>query len=386
MSRKDKGKKAIYLINTFLYLAHFHDRLLRLNSISLVQFKNYLHRSFAFHSRIVGISGRNGVGKTNLLDAIYYLCFTKSYFSRSDATNVQNGSQGFRIEGNMDRQDKPYDIVCILRETGRKEFLLNGEPYEKFAHHVGRFPCVFIAPDDVRIITEGSEERRRFVDAILSQLDAEYLQRLINYNKLVQQRNSYLKSLADTRTTDTGLLDVYDSQLVTDGNYIFERRKVFLLDCIRSVKDFYRKISDSEESVEITYDSQLLKAPFADWLRMQRDRDMALQRTTAGVHKDDLQMMLNGQPFRNIASQGQRKSLLFALKLAEFTLLKENKGFAPLLLLDDIFEKLDEHRMHNLLDWVCVRNEGQIFLTDTHGSRIADHFEKLEVPYQLIQL
>ena len=174
--------------------------------------------------------------------------------------------------------------------------------------------------------------------------------------------------------------------MVTDGNYMFERRKVFLLDCIRWVKDFYRKISDSEESVEITYDSQLLRAPFADWLRMQRDRDMALQRTTAGVHKDDLQMMLNGQPFRNIASQGQRKSLLFALKLAEFTLLKENKGFAPLLLLDDIFEKLDEHRMHNLLDWVCVRNEGQIFLTDTHGSRIADHFEKLEVPYQLIQL
>jgi DNA replication and repair protein RecF len=360
--------------------------LLRLNSISLVQFKNYLHRSFDFHSRIVGISGPNGVGKTNLLDAIYYLCFTKSYFTRSDVLNVTTGSQGFRLEGKLDRWEQAFDILCILRETGRKEFFLDGEAYERFAAHVGRFPCVFIAPDDVRIITEGSEERRRFVDAILSQLDAEYLQRLINYNKLLQQRNSYLKSLADRRVADHKLIDVYDSQLVNDGNYIFNRRQHFLEACFLMVKDFYRKISGSDEAVEFSYESQLLKAPFAELLAGFRERDIAIQRTTAGIHKDDLVLLLNGQPFRNIASQGQRKSLLFALKLAEFTMLKENKGFAPLLLLDDVFEKLDESRMHNLLDWVCVQNEGQIFLTDTHDSRIAAHFEKLSVAYQLIHL
>jgi DNA replication and repair protein RecF len=386
LSRKDKGKKGIYLINAILYLAAFLNRLLRLNSISLVQFKNYLHRSFDFHSRIVGISGPNGIGKTNLLDAIYYLCFTKSYFNRSDVLNVTTGSQGFRLEGHLDRQDQSFEILCILRETGRKEFFLDGEAYEKFARHVGRFPCVFIAPDDVRMIIEGSEERRRYMDAILSQLDPEYLQRLINYNKLLQQRNSYLKSLAERRALDVKLLDVYDAQLVNDGNFIFDKRKQFLESCFRLVKDFYKKISGVDELIGLAYESQLLKAPFAELLSGLREKDILLQRTSSGIHKDDLVLSLNEQPFKNIASQGQRKSLLFALKLAEFTLLKEKKGFAPLLLLDDVFEKLDENRMHNLLDWVCVHNDGQLFLTDTHDSRIAGHFEKLGVGFQLVHL
>lgn len=370
----------------FLYLAHFLNKLLQLNSISLVQFKNYHQRSFKFNSRIVGISGPNGVGKTNLLDAIYYLCFTKSYFTRSDSVNAYTGTIGFRIEGDLTRQSQPYNVVCILRETGKKEFYLNNDPYEKFALHVGKFPCVFIAPDDVRIITEGSEERRRFIDAILSQLDPEYLQRLINYNKLLQQRNSFLKSMADNRIKDTSLLDVYDSQLVTDGEYIFNKRKGFLEDCILQVKDFYKKISGNNEVIELTYESQLFRSSFPDLLQSLREKDMILQRTNGGVHKDDIHMFLNGQPFKNIASQGQRKSLLFALKLAEFEILKENKNFAPLLLLDDVFEKLDESRMHNLLDWVCVQNEGQIFITDTHRGRIDEHFNKLGVDYQLIDL
>jgi DNA replication and repair protein RecF len=367
-------------------LQTFRNKLLQLNSISLVQFKNYLGRSFSFNSRIVGISGSNGVGKTNLLDAIYYLCFTKGYFSRSDAVNVRSGSAGFRIEGEMIKEDQNYHVVCILRETGRKEFILNDEPYEKFAHHVGKFPCVFIAPDDIRIITEGSEERRRFADAILSQLDPDYLQSLINYNRLVQQRNSYLKSMADTRNRDTSLLDVYDLQLVTDGNYIFSKRKDFLKECFELVKDFYIKISGTGETVGLQYESQLLKWDFAVLLKDSRERDMALQRTTTGIHKDDIVILFNDLSFKNIASQGQRKSLLFALKLAEFTILKEKKGFAPVLLLDDVFEKLDETRMHNLLEWVCVQNEGQIFITDTHRNRIADHFQKLGISYQLIDL
>jgi DNA replication and repair protein RecF len=264
--------------------------------------------------------------------------------------------------------------------------MLNGEAYEKFAHHVGKFPCVIIAPDDVKMITEGSEERRRFIDAILSQLDAEYLQRLINYNKILQQRNSYLKSIAESRMRDTGLLDVYDQQLINDGEFIFNKRRAFLEECIARVKDFYRNISGSQELIELNYESQLLKCRFTELLHGFREKDILLQRTNGGIHKDDIQIVLNGQPFKNIASQGQRKSLLFALKLAEFELLKENKKFAPLLLLDDVFEKLDEGRMHNLLDWVCVKNDGQIFITDTHQKRIADHFDKLDVQYQLINL
>ena len=358
--------------------------LLQLRSISLVQFKNYVQRRFQFTGRVVGICGANGVGKTNLLDAIYYLCFTKSYFGRTDSQNVHSGMAGFRISGDINLDGESLEAVCIVRETGRKEFLVNHEPYDRFARHVGRFPCVIIAPDDVAIITEGSEARRRFIDAILSQLDPEYLQRLINYNKVMQQRNSCLKSMADNRISDLSLLDVYDRQLLPDGEYIYRKRKAFLEQCLLLVKDFYARIAGTSESVGIVYESQLHHNSFPALLAGLRDRDMALQRTNGGIHKDDLLILLNGQPFKTIASQGQRKSLLFALKLAEFELLRSSKGFAPLLLLDDVFEKLDEGRMHNLLDQVCVRNDGQIFITDTHRARIADHFSRLGIEYQLI--
>jgi DNA replication and repair protein RecF len=334
----------------------------------------------------VGISGPNGVGKTNLLDAIYYLCFTKSYFTRTDTINALTGTGGFRIEGDIKKEGESFKTVCILRETGKKEFLLNGTPYEKFSLHVGKFPCVFIAPDDIRMITEGSEERRRYTDAILSQLDAEYLQRLMNYNKIIQQRNSYLKACAENRSHDLKLLDVYDDQLSNDGKYIFTKRKDFLKKCITLVKEFYGRISGTNEDVELIYESQLLRWEYAEMLRSAREKDMYMQRTTSGIHKDDINILLNKQAFRNIASQGQRKSLLFALKLAEFELLKSDKGFAPLLLLDDVFEKLDESRMHNLLDWVCVQNDGQIFITDTHRERIIDHFEKLGAEFQIVDL
>lgn len=360
--------------------------LLQLDFISLVQFKNYIHRDFPFNSRIVGISGPNGVGKTNLLDAIYYLCFTKSYFSRIDAGNALTGTGGFRIEGDIKKGGETFKTVCILRETGKKEFLVNGTAYEKLSLHVGKFPCVFIAPDDIRMITEGSEERRRYTDAILSQLDPEYLQRLMNYNRIMQQRNSYLKACAENRSHDLKLLDVYDEQLTNDGNYIFNKRKAFLKKCIVMVKEFYGKISGTNEIVELAYESQLLRWDYQEMLRAAREKDIYMQRTTSGIHKDDISISLNKQPFRSIASQGQRKSLLFALKLAEFELLKSDMGFAPLLLLDDVFEKLDESRMHNLLDWVCMQNDGQIFITDTHRERIIDHFEKLGAQFQIVDL
>lgn len=360
--------------------------MLRLKDISLVQFKNYSQATFHFSERIVGICGNNGVGKTNLLDAIYYLCFTKSYFSKSDQQNVLKGASGFRIDGHFDKEGRAEQVVCILRENGKKEFSLNEEGYEKFSHHIGRFPCVIIAPDDVQIIAGGSEERRRFLDALLSQLDPGYLQSLIEYNRVLQQRNSFLKSLSERQAPDRSLLDVYDGQLIRPGNYVFDKRQAFLQTLLPLVKKFYTHIAGVEEPVELNYESQLLQCSFKDLLHQVREKDLLLQRTNGGIHKDDIDLRLAAQPFKTMASQGQRKSLLFALKLAEFEMLKLAKGFPPLLLLDDVFEKLDALRMHNLLDKVCLQDQGQIFITDTHPGRIREQLEKLSIPCQIIDL
>jgi DNA replication and repair protein RecF len=324
------------------------------------------------------------MGKTNLLDAIYYCCFTKSYFAKSDQQSVRSGFQGFRIESDFRLNEEALQVVCILRETGRKEFLVNGEPYEKLSRHIGRLPCVIIAPDDVQIISGGSEERRRFLDALLSQLDATYLQQLIEYNKVLLQRNGFLKT--QMGKPDWNLLDVYDSQLVRPGLYIFEKRRAFLQDFLPLVTEFYKKIAGEAEPVTLGYDSQLEDTAFPDLLRRWREKDLYLQRTGSGVHKDDIVFRYTGELFKSIASQGQRKSLLFALILSEYESLKKDKGFPPLLLLDDVFEKLDEKRMHNLLDWVCNQNEGQVIITDTHAARLRQALESLGQPFTLISL
>lgn len=360
--------------------------MLRINEISLVQFKNYEQARFRFQQRIVGICGDNGVGKTNLLDALYYLCFTRSYFSRSDQSNVLKGASGFRIEGLFDNEGEQTPVVCILRGNGKKEFLADGVAYEKFSRHIGRFPCVIIAPDDIQIVTGASEERRRFLDALLSQLDAGYLQDLIDYNRVLQQRNSFLKSLIERRLTDRHLLDVYDEQLIVPGVRIFERRRSFLAGLLPLAANFYTRIAGIEEPLSLGYDSALLRVPFPRLLRDNLEKDLYLQRTGSGIHRDDIEIGFGGVSFKNMASQGQRKSLLFALQLAEYETLKEAKGFAPLLLLDDVFEKLDEKRMHNLLDKVCLQDNGQVFITDTHPERIRREMEKIGVAFELIQL
>ncbi|HRO85636.1 MAG TPA: DNA replication and repair protein RecF [Niabella sp.] len=360
--------------------------MLTLKSISLIQFKNYTHRNFNFQKRIIGICGKNGVGKTNILDAIHYLCFTKSYFSNNGSLNVQHGAKGYRIEGCFDLSGVEEKAVCVLRETGKKEFLLNDQGYEKFSKHIGRYPCVVIAPDDAVLITGGSEERRSFLDALLSQIDSDYLIKLIQYNKILQQRNSFLKSAAEKNFWDEVLLLTLNEQLIPTGEYIFSKRRDFLISYLPKVKRLYTGIAQQEENLSIVYDSKLMDADFKNLLKYSLPKDRLLQRTTVGIHRDDLMIQLDNQPFKTIASQGQRKSLLFALKLIELEELKAEKKFAPLLLLDDVFEKLDENRIQNLLKKVCLDNDGQVFITDTSEERLKYQLDTLRADYELILL
>ena len=360
--------------------------MLQLNNITLVQFRNYLSQSFSFNKKVVGICGLNGTGKTNLLDAIYYLSFTKSYFGRTDAQNVHQGLAGLRIEGHYHLNNQAQELICIVRENNKKEFLINETVYKKFSDHIGNYPCVMIAPDDVELITGSSELRRKFLDTILSQIDSSYLQALIAYNKIILQRNSLLKQANEIGSIDNALLNIYNDQLIEKGNYIFEARVNFTKELLPLIIHYYTKIATQSDDVELAYNSQLTNQSFNKLLNENLSKDIALQRTTTGIHKDDVVITMNANSFKNQASQGQRKSLLFAFKLAEWQLLKQKKGFAPILLLDDVFEKLDATRMFNLLTWVCKEDDGQVFITDTHKERLSLALTEANIAFQLIEL
>ncbi len=353
-----------------------------LRQLDLFQFRNYGQASFSFTEKIVGISGKNGSGKTNLLDAVYYLCFTKSYFPRTDAQSVMKDRAGFRIAGSFGENGEPLEVACILRETGKKELHANQEVCKKFSQHIGRIPCVMIAPDDMEIINGPSEQRRKLIDSIISQMDSLYLQDLIDYNRILQQRNSLLKS----ERVDFGLLDVLDTQLADRGKKIFEKRKTFATAYQPLVLEQYRSIAQETDNSHIRYVSRLEDESFENLLVQARQKDLLLQRTTVGIHRDDLHILMGDTPFKNVASQGQRKSLLFAVKLAEFQLLNEAKGQAPVLLLDDVFEKLDADRMAHLLRIVCAYDQSMVLISDTHEERLKAAFESLGIRYQLVAL
>ncbi len=303
-----------------------------------------------------------------------------------DGNNVQHGNNGFRLEGHIVLNDTAEKAVCILRETGKKEFSVNNDQYDKFSHHIGRYPCVVIAPDDAELITGDSKERRTFLDAMLCQLDAQYMQHLIVYKKVLDQRNYLLKTFAANGHSNFDLLDVLDEQLVKPGEYVFNKRKEFVVSFLPLAKHLYQEIANQPEDVNLFYESELLQVSLHELLRLNRTRDCLALRTSAGIHRDDLDIRLNNQAFKNIASQGQRKSLLFALKLAEMQVLREEKGFAPLLLLDDVFEKLDEDRIVNLLQKVCIENDGQVFITDTNEERLTQHLKDLPESFGLVVL
>jgi len=358
--------------------------------IVLTGYRNYESQTFHFDQRIVGICGLNGKGKTNLLDAINYVCFTKSYFSKTDALNIFFGAEGFRLEAELQNEKTPgikaQKIVCIYRSSLKKEFYLDDVAYVKFSHHIGKFPCVMIAPDDIEIITGGSEERRKFLDTLISQVDAEYLQQLIIYNKVLQQRNSFLKNESFQLNFDAQLLDALDAQLIKPCEYIYQTRKEFCEKLVPLVKEFYKEISGNNEVISLAYSSYLNDNDLSKLLVSSRQKDILTQRTNAGIHKDELIFLLNENSFKTMASQGQRKSLLFACKLAEFEMLRSIKGFSPLLLLDDVFEKLDGMRMKNLLQYVCKKNNGQVFITDTHKERLEHALSEFVSHVQIIEL
>jgi len=359
--------------------------MLILNRIRLIHFKNYPQAEFNFDQQVVAITGQNGKGKTNLLEAIHYCCLAKPYFGSSDQLTTMFGKEGFRIEGYFLLNDQTRDVVCVNR-ANKKELSLNGVMYEKFSQHIGLLPLVVIAPDDIELVTGLAEVRRKFVDTLLCQLNPDYLQQLIKYNKLLQQRNSQLKLMGANPSAGFEVLNILDEQIVPAGNNIYAQRKALLEKMIPLAGSFYRKIAGNDENAYLSYQSQLEKVSFKELLDAGREKDIFLQRSNYGIHRDDLLLMLETKLFRHIASQGQRKSLLFALKLAEFEMLKESKGFAPILLLDDVFEKLDGIRMNHLLEWVCSDNEGQVFITDTHRQRLEEAFDSADVNFQLIEL
>lgn len=355
------------------------------SKISLTQFKNYSHRVFVFSRRIVGITGRNGSGKTNLLDAVYYLCFTKSYFHSTENQNVQYDTNGFRLEGLFRRHGREEKVVCTVKD-GKKEIALNDEPYEKFSRHIGQFPAVMIAPDDAEIILGGSEDRRRWLDALLSQLQPGYLDHLIAYHKILQQRNSLLKLLTTMSHSPDPLLDVFDEQLVQHGAPLFETRRAFLTGFIEQVQSRYDYLAGRHETVAFRYQSQLQEKSLEKLLKEHRLRDKQVQRTTQGIHRDDLLFLLDEHPMKTSASQGQRKSFLFALKLAQYEAIREHKQFPPILLLDDVFEKLDQERVSRLIALVQGPGYGQVFITDTHGERLQQAFAEHPEVLQLISM
>jgi len=368
-----------------LVLLYF-AQMLQLHQINLIQFRNYETTTVSFSEPIVAICGLNGTGKTNLLDAIYYLGFSKSYFGRTDAQNVQHGKLGMRVAGTYQKANELLEVSFIIRENNKKELNVGGVPVKKMSDHIGQFPCVMIAPDDIALITGGSEERRKLMDSILSQTNKTYLDQLIAYNKILQQRNSLLKQLADTPSMGNDLLEVYNDQLIQSGQYIFSCRQLFLSVFLPQVGANYQQIAGKTEDLQLAYESPLLQKSFASILKDNLSRDLALQRTSSGVHRDDIGFFLNDCPFKSEASQGQRKSLLFAIKLAEWEYLRNTIGTPPILLLDDVFEKLDESRMAHLLNTVSQEPFGQVFITDTHADRIREKLEGTNRPYQLIQL
>lgn len=359
---------------------------MHLQKITVVNFKNFESQTFDFESKINCFVGDNGVGKTNVLDAIYYLSFAKSYFNPVATQNIRHTEDFFMIEGEYQINDRIDTVVCSLKRGHKKVVKRNGKAYEKFSDHIGYLPLVIISPADRDLIIEGSDTRRKFVDSVISQSDKNYLQNVINYNKVLAQRNSLLKYFAANRTFDGVNLNVYNEQLSSYGQQIYEKRKQFLEAFIPIFKSRYEAISNSKETVNLVYKSQLNECDFKELFEQSIERDRVLQYTSSGIHKDDLSFEIDGYPVKKFGSQGQQKSYLVALKLAQFDFIKAQSDVKPILLLDDIFDKLDDSRVSQIISLVNNEEFGQLFISDTHKDRTEEVVKKTEQSFKIFEL
>lgn len=359
---------------------------MHLKKISLFNFKNFEEANFEFEHKINCFVGKNGIGKTNILDAIYHLAFGKSYFNTLAAQNIKHNADFFVIDGEFNKQDRTENIVCSLKKGQKKVLKRNGKLYEKFSDHLGLIPMVIISPTDADLIREGSEIRRKFIDSVISQLDNTYLHHLIQYQKVLLQRNALLKYFALNRVFETETLEIYNDQLVDLGTEIFKKRQEFLFDFIPIFDHYYKLISNSAENVHLEYESQLKETPLAQLLQESITKDRALQYTSTGIHKDDLAFLIDGHPIKKFGSQGQQKSFLIALKLAQFEFVKKQSGEKPILLFDDIFDKLDESRVSQIVSMVNNDEFGQLFISDTHSERTENIVKQTHKSYKIFNL
>lgn len=356
---------------------------MHLARLKLVHFKNYAGHSLDLSPRLNCFTGLNGAGKTNLLDAVHYLCLCKSHTGLADRHLVRHGADFFRLEGRFLRDDASENVVIKFVPGQRKEIERNGTPFERLTDYIGQYPVVMIAPDDVSLVQEGSEERRRFLDVTLSQIFPDYLQNLLVYNALIKQRNALLKTFADERRFDAAWLEALDRQLPGPARLLYERRAALVAELVPIFQERYTEIAGARETAAAAYESDLHDGDFADKMAGALQKDRYLQRTTVGPHRDDLTLLLDGQPVKKFASQGQLKSFLLALRLAQYALLHREKGVAPLLLLDDIFDKLDEQRVRQLVGLLLGRSFGQIFITDTQRVRMEAIVSSFGADYQI---
>ncbi|WP_026977564.1 DNA replication/repair protein RecF [Flavobacterium tegetincola] len=357
-----------------------------LKKLSLFNYKNFSEIDFDFDPKINCFVGKNGIGKTNVLDAIYHLAFGKSYFNPLAVQNIRHGEEFFVVDAEFSKQDRTEQILCSLKKGQKKILKRNGKLYEKFSDHIGFIPLVIISPADQDLIIEGSETRRKFIDSVISQLDAPYLQQLIQYQKIISQRNALLKYFALNHVFEQDTLSIYNEQLTHLGQIIFEKRKSFIEAFIPIFKKHHHAITGSAEQVRLVYESSLHHADLLQLLQENLGKDRALQYTSVGIHKDDLLFEIDEFPIKKFGSQGQQKSFLIALKLAQFEFVKKESGENPILLFDDIFDKLDESRVEKIIKMIDDEQFGQLFISDTHPERTENIIKSANQTYRIFNL
>tara|TARA_R110002111_G_scaffold38428_5_gene73229 strand:- start:10691 stop:11797 length:1107 start_codon:yes stop_codon:yes gene_type:complete len=353
-----------------------------LKNLKLIQFKNFQNLDLVFNQGVNCFFGTNGAGKTNLLDAIHYLCLTKSAFIPTDNHHIKHGEAFFTIKGEFELQQKELGINCFFEGGRKKRIEVNGKPYTKLSDHIGLLPLVIIAPDDTEIINGGSEERRKFFDSMICQADQNYLQTLIRYQQNLKQRNALLKRFAEEKRLDKLQLAPYDEQLLKLSREINQTRHAFLSEFLIHFQAHYASISGSKELVNIEYLSQVDRESFGIDFINNLNKDLLLKRTGFGTHKDDFNFTFDGQPIKKFGSQGQKKSFLISLKLAQFYIFKELKSTKPILLLDDIFDKLDDFRIHHLMNAVANKEFGQLFISDARPERSKEILTQITSDYK----